>query len=63
MFLSPDLQRHTGRYYSKYSGIVTDNEDPDTLGKVKVQVPSVLVDLEVWARPCLPYGHFFIPPF
>jgi len=60
--LHSDLQRHVGRFYGKYSGQVTDNEDPDKLGKVKVKVPSVLgTDLEVWARPCLPYAHFFIP--
>jgi uncharacterized protein involved in type VI secretion and phage assembly len=62
MFISPDLQRHAGHYYSKYSGIVTDNDDPEQRGRVKVQVPSVLQDVEAWARPCLPYGHFFIPP-
>jgi hypothetical protein len=57
-----DLQRHVGKFYGKYSGQVTDNEDDDKLGKVKVKVPSVFgPDLEVLARPCLPYGQFFVP--
>jgi len=60
--LNSDLQRHVGRFYGKYSGQVTDNQDQDNLGKVKVKVPSVYgPDLEVWARPCLPYAHFMIP--
>jgi hypothetical protein len=62
MFVSPDLQRHSGRYYGKYAGLVTDNEDPEQRGQIKVQVPAVLAEVEAWARPCLPYGHFFVPP-
>src|SRR5690349_16118403 len=61
MSAHPDLQRHVGKFYGKYSGIVTDNEDPDNLGRIKVKVPSVLEDVEVLARPCLPFGHFYVP--
>jgi hypothetical protein len=57
-----DLQRHIGKYYGKYSGEVTDNKDKDQVGKIKVKVHSLFgKDMEVIARPCLPYGHFFIP--
>ncbi|MCC7164268.1 MAG: phage tail protein [Anaerolineae bacterium] len=60
---SPDLERHIDKYYGKYSGVVTDNADPQNRGAVQVLVPSVLgEELKVWARPCLPYGHFFVPP-
>jgi len=59
---SSDVQRHSGRYYGKYSGRVVDNDDPTKTGRLQVTVPSVLRDLVVWARPCLPYGHFFVPP-
>src|SRR5438128_10738827 len=62
MWMDPDLQRHSGRYYGKYSGEVTKNEDDDKLGRIIVKVPSIFgKDTEVQARPCLPYGHFFIP--
>ena len=55
------------RYFGKYRGIVTDNDDNTKRGRVKVKVPSVYgEDLEVWAMPCLPYagnnvGVFMIP--
>ncbi len=57
-----DLNRHLGKYYGKYSGEVTDNQDQDKVGKIKVKVPSVFgSDLEVVARPCMPFGFFYIP--
>ena len=61
--LPTDLNRHAGKYYGKYSGQAVDVADPDQLGRVKVSVPSVYSpDLQVWARPCFPPGHFFVPP-
>jgi hypothetical protein len=58
----PDLARHVNKYYGKYSGDVTDNTDADQVGKIKVKVQSVFgTDMVVTARPCLPYGHFFVP--
>ncbi len=42
------------RFFGKYRGLVRDNDDPTHRGRVKVQVPAVLSDLEVWAMPCLP---------
>lgn len=51
-----------GGYFGKYSGIVSDNVDPDKLGQLKVEVPAVFPDGEVVvARPALPYGVFFMP--
>lgn len=46
------------RYYGKYRGLVVDNEDPRSLGRLKVRVPSVLGEDVVtgWAAPCVPYG-------
>ena len=53
-------------YFGKYRGTVTDNDDPTKRGRVKIRVPAVLGDLEVWAMPCLPYagknvGVYMIP--
>lgn len=46
------------RFYGKYRGKVVDNEDPESLGRLKVTVPSVLGEEVVtgWAWPCVPYG-------
>ncbi len=57
------------RFYGKYRGIVVDNQDPAKLGRLKLNVPSVLGSDVVtgWATPCAPYGgaddigFFFIP--
>ena len=40
-----------GRFYSKYRGIVLDNEDPENLGRIKVVVPSVSNESIEWAYP------------
>jgi hypothetical protein len=45
-----------GHYFGKYRGTVTDNADPASVGRLKVRVPAVLGDLEVWALPCVPYA-------
>jgi uncharacterized protein involved in type VI secretion and phage assembly len=58
----------TGRHYGKYRGIVTDNQDPKNLGRLKAQVPEVLTDVETgWALPCAAYagagvGLYTVPP-
>jgi len=46
------------RFYGKYRGIVVDNQDPVKLGRLKLNVPSVLGSDVVtgWATPCAPYG-------
>ncbi len=57
-----DLARHVGKYYGKYSGVVSDNQDADYLGRIKVTVPSVLgQNTVVTARPCFPARHYFVP--
>ena len=55
------------KYFGKYRGRVTDNEDTLGRGRVRVQVPQVLGDANVWAVPCVPYagdgvGFYSIPP-
>ncbi|MEI6103927.1 MAG: phage baseplate assembly protein V [Methanothrix sp.] len=55
-------------FYGKYRGIVTDNNDPQNLGRIKARVPEVLGDLESgFALPCATYagngsGIFTVPP-
>jgi uncharacterized protein involved in type VI secretion and phage assembly len=45
------------KYYGKYRGFVSDNSDPDQVGRLRVTVPSVLGDTVTgWALPCLPFG-------
>jgi hypothetical protein len=49
-----DAQR---RYYGKYRSFVTDNDDPEVQGRLRLTIPSVLGDSETaWAMPCLPFG-------
>lgn len=49
--------QYWGRYYSIYKGFVSDNEDPDGRGRIKVKVPSVYGENvpNEWA---LPKGQF-----
>ncbi len=61
------LGQQTSRHYGKYRGLVTDNQDPKNLGRIKARVPEVLVDVETgWALPCAPYagngsGQYTVP--
>lgn len=56
------------RHYGKYRGTVSDNEDPNNLGRLRAKVPEVLADVDSgWALPCAPWagdnqGAFAIPP-
>jgi uncharacterized protein involved in type VI secretion and phage assembly len=50
------LDAMEGRFFGKYRGLVKDNKDPTGRGRVKVIVPAVMADRQVWALPCAPYG-------
>jgi uncharacterized protein involved in type VI secretion and phage assembly len=44
-------------YYGKYRGVVTDNNDPDDLGRVKATVQQLLdTESTGWALPAFIYG-------
>jgi len=60
------LEHHASKFFGKYRGTVTDNRDPLLRARLKIQVPQVLGDAEVWALPCVPYagkdvGLFALP--
>lgn len=55
------------KYYGKYRGKVVSNLDKLGLGRLEVEVPSVLNTTPVWALPCVPYagagvGMYMMPP-
>lgn len=61
------LEEYQRRFYGKYRGTVTDNDDPLHRGRVKANVPAVLGDVESgWCTACVPYagsdkGLFALP--
>jgi len=63
-----DLVEHVRtRFYGLYRGIVTDNDDPSSLGRIQAQVPAVFGSVSTgWCMPCVPYagsqvGMAFLP--
>ena len=52
------VQKVERRFYGKYRGFVVNTDDPKHLGRLRLQVPSVLGPEVVtgWAMPCVPYG-------
>jgi uncharacterized protein involved in type VI secretion and phage assembly len=51
------IERVDRRYFGKYRGTVTDNMDPNNLGRIKATAPRVLGDqVSGWALPAFPYG-------
>jgi hypothetical protein len=65
---SDATDRHLDRFYGKYRGLVAQNVDPLSLGRLQALVPEVLGEVPSgWALPCAPYagtacGLFAIPP-
>lgn len=56
------------RVYGKYRGTVSNNIDPNQMGRLQVQVPAVYGSNTMnWAMPSVPYagpseGFYMIPP-
>lgn len=45
------------QHLGKFRGVVTDNQDPLQIGRVRARVPDVTGDQECgWAMPCFPFG-------
>ena len=51
------IRQQRNRYYGKYRAFVSDNADPEKMGRCKLVVPSVMGEtVSDWALPCTPYG-------
>jgi uncharacterized protein involved in type VI secretion and phage assembly len=65
--LSPSDDQETGKYYGVVVGIVTNNQDPDKMARVRVKFPWLSDDNESWwARMAVPMagggrGSYFLP--
>jgi hypothetical protein len=43
------------KFFGKHRGVVTNNVDPEQMGRVRAQVPDVFGAQESgWAMPCIP---------
>lgn len=62
-----DAQAQASKIYGVVIGIVVNNQDPESLGRVKVKFPWLADDVEsFWARPAYPMngkerGYWWIP--
>lgn len=65
--LSPINGNFQHQFFGKFKAQVTNNQDPEKRGRVKVRCPKVLgKDESGWCVPCLPFagmdkGLFFLP--
>jgi len=65
--LHPPNEQGSGRYYGVVVGIVTNNQDPDKMARVRVKFPWLSDDNESWwARMAVPMagpgrGSYFLP--
>lgn len=52
--------RYAHRWFGKYRAFVRDNNDPERLGRARLEIPAVLgtgrANWSEWAAPCFPYG-------
>jgi uncharacterized protein involved in type VI secretion and phage assembly len=60
-------QLDDARFYGVYRGVVSKNNDPDGLGRLKVRLRAFQDEETAWAPPALPYagpgvGLYLIPP-
>jgi uncharacterized protein involved in type VI secretion and phage assembly len=60
-------QPDDARFYGLYRGVVSKNNDPDGLGRLKVRLRAFQDEETAWALPALPFagpgvGLYLIPP-
>ncbi|MBR8837433.1 MAG: hypothetical protein DSM106950_26340 [Stigonema ocellatum SAG 48.90 = DSM 106950] len=62
------ISKQGSPFYGKYRGVVSSNNDPHKIGRLRAKVENVYGDKESgWALPSVPYagedvGLFLIPP-
>lgn len=57
LLLSRLVERIESKYFGKYRGYVSTNEDPEKRGRIKATVPSLFGNEETtWCEYCSPYG-------
>jgi phage baseplate assembly protein gpV len=50
-------EREQSRFYGKYRGIVSDIDDPDSLCRLRAEVPAIYGDQQSpWALPAFPFA-------
>ena len=55
--LMPHVEQSSDKFYGKYRGTVTDNQDPLNQGRIRARIPAVLGEQESgWAYPAMPYA-------
>lgn len=64
-------ERYRDHWFGKYRGFCRDNNDPERLGRIRMEIPAVLGtgrnSWSDWASPCFPFGGtedvgmFFVP--
>ena len=61
-------EQQRSRFYGKYRGVVSNVDDPESIGRIRANVPEVLGEVDSpWALPCAPYagdgmGSYTVPP-
>ncbi|CAM2066705.1 Phage-base-V domain-containing protein [Sulfidibacter corallicola] len=54
------VERYRDRWFGKYRAIARDNNDPERLGRLRLEIPAVLgtgrENWSDWASPCFAYG-------
>ena len=63
-FHHPDLNRFINGYFGKFRAIVTNNDDPNKMGRIKVNIPKIYNTNDVesgWAVACGVSHVFRIP--
>lgn len=46
------------KYFGKYRALITDNNDPESRGRIRVMCPKILGNSKsAWCEPCIPIAY------